>query len=61
MLCLGNANVASYVVTTESLCERIPETVSFEEAAVLPASYVTAKAALQSVGDLKAGQVSLEI
>lgn len=58
VMCLGAGNIASHVVTPEALCERIPDILSFEEAATMPAAYATATAAFYSVGDIRPGQVS---
>ncbi|KAL8910611.1 MAG: hypothetical protein Q9171_004105 [Xanthocarpia ochracea] len=56
VMCLGAGNIASHVVTSETLCERIPNTLSFEEAATMPATYATAMAALYDIGNLRPRQ-----
>lgn len=58
VICLGAGNLASHVVTPEALCERIPHELSFEEAATIPAAYVTGMAALYNIGNLRPKQVS---
>lgn len=58
VMCLGAGNFASHVVTPEALCERIPDSLSFEEAATIPAAYATAMAALYNIGNLRSRQVS---
>lgn len=56
-MCLGAGSFASYHGTYEALCEKIPDSLSFEEAATIPAAYGTAVAALHTVGKLQAGEV----
>ncbi|KAL8872562.1 MAG: hypothetical protein Q9174_001830 [Haloplaca sp. 1 TL-2023] len=56
IMCLGAGNIASHVVTSETLCERIPDTLSFEEAATMPAAYATAMAAFHHIGNLRPRQ-----
>lgn len=56
-MCLGAGSLASHVVTTEALCEKIPNGFSFEEAATVPAMYATAIAALFNTAKLERGQV----
>jgi NADPH:quinone reductase-like Zn-dependent oxidoreductase len=58
VMCLGAGSFASHLITPESLCEKIPDTLTFEEAATMPAAYATAIAALYYAGNLKPGQVS---
>ncbi|KAL8848907.1 MAG: hypothetical protein Q9221_006065 [Calogaya cf. arnoldii] len=59
VMTLGAGNLASHVVTPEALCERIPDTLSFEEAATMPAAYATAMAALYNIGNLRPKQTVL--
>jgi len=61
VMCLGAGSFASHVVTSDALCERIPDSMSFEEAATIPAAYATAIAALHNLGNLQSGQVSHRI
>ncbi|KAL8700930.1 MAG: hypothetical protein Q9224_000732 [Gallowayella concinna] len=56
VMCLGAGNFASHVVTPEALCERIPHTLSFEEAATMPVAYATAMAAFYDIGNLRPRQ-----
>ncbi|RYP90773.1 hypothetical protein DL770_003106 [Monosporascus sp. CRB-9-2] len=56
VMCLGAGNLASHLVTAEGLCEKIPDSLSFEEAATVPAAYSTAIAAFYNVGNLQSGQ-----
>ncbi|KAI4284877.1 MAG: hypothetical protein L6R38_001086 [Xanthoria sp. 2 TBL-2021] len=56
VMCLGAGNLASHVITPETLCERIPHTLSFEEAATMPAVYATAMAAFYHSGNLRPRQ-----
>ncbi|KAL8790668.1 MAG: hypothetical protein Q9213_000516 [Squamulea squamosa] len=56
VMCLGAGNFASHVVTAEALCERIPDTLSFEEAATMPVAYATAMAAFYNIGNLRPRQ-----
>jgi NADPH:quinone reductase-like Zn-dependent oxidoreductase len=58
VMCLGTGNLASHLITPEAFCEKIPDNLSFEEAATLPAAYSTAIAALHNVGGLHSGQVN---
>jgi acyl transferase domain-containing protein/SAM-dependent methyltransferase len=54
---LGSGSISSHLRTTEALIEKIPDNVSIEEAATLPAAFGTALAALQNAGNLQSGQV----
>ncbi|KAL9032542.1 MAG: hypothetical protein Q9214_007924, partial [Letrouitia sp. 1 TL-2023] len=56
VMCLGAGNLASHVVTPEELCERIPDSLPFEEAATMPAAYATATAAFCNIGNLRPRQ-----
>lgn len=58
VMCLGAGSLSSHLVTPETLCERIPDSLSFEDAATIPAAFCTAMAGLYSVGNLQPGQVS---
>lgn len=57
VMCLGAGSLASHVVTSEALCERIPGDLSFEYAATLLSAFATALS-LEHIGNLKPGQVS---
>ncbi|KAL8743854.1 MAG: hypothetical protein Q9184_008066, partial [Pyrenodesmia sp. 2 TL-2023] len=56
VMCLDAGNFASHMVTSDALCERIPDTLSFGEAATMPAAYATAMAAFYDVGNLRPRQ-----
>lgn len=49
---------ASHVVAKAVMCARIPDDLSFRQAATIPVVYATAIRALLDVGNLKACQVS---
>lgn len=57
VIALGSGSFSSHLRTSEALVEKIPDNISFEEAATLPAAYATALAALYNAGNLQAGQV----
>ncbi|KAF2878487.1 hypothetical protein BDV95DRAFT_624920 [Massariosphaeria phaeospora] len=56
VMCLGAGSFASHLTTYEALCVKIPDDLSFEEAATVPVPYVTATLATYSVGNLQPGQ-----
>ncbi|KAI1864640.1 hypothetical protein JX265_008364 [Neoarthrinium moseri] len=56
VISLGAGSFSSHLRTCEALVEKIPDNVSFEDAATLPAAYGTALAALYNAGDLQTGQ-----
>ena len=58
VIALAAGSFSSHIRVSEMLVEKIPENVSFEEAATLPSSFGTAMAALQTAGSLQTGQVS---
>lgn len=58
VIALGAGSLSSHLRVPEMLVEKIPENMTFEEAATLPSSFGTAMAALQMAGNLQAGQVS---
>lgn len=45
------------IVTSEKLCEVIPDELSFEDGATMPCVYATAVYSLIDIGNLKKGQV----
>lgn len=55
---LGSGSFSSHLRVSEKLLEKIPDSISFEEAATLPAAFGMALAALHSTGNLQIGQVS---
>lgn len=58
VIALGAGSFCSHLRVSEMLVERIPDNVSFEEAATLPYSFGTALAALHTAANLQSGQVS---
>ncbi|RYP64433.1 hypothetical protein DL769_006674 [Monosporascus sp. CRB-8-3] len=56
VMCLGAGSFALHLITSEALCEKIPDSLSFEEAATIPVAYCTAMAALHNAGNLHPGQ-----
>ena len=58
VIALGSGSFSSHLRTTEALLEKIPDNISAEEAATLPAAFATALAALHNAGHLQLGQVS---
>jgi NADPH2:quinone reductase len=50
---------AEFLLTDESLLARIPENLSFTEAAAIPEAFITAHDAIFTLGDLKAGETLL--
>jgi NADPH:quinone reductase-like Zn-dependent oxidoreductase len=55
---LGSGSFSSHLRVSEKLVEKIPENISYEEAATLPAAFGTALAALHTAGNLQNEQVS---
>lgn len=47
------------LITEGRVCVKIPDSLSFEEAATMASVYITAFESLQQVGRLEAGQVSV--
>jgi NADPH:quinone reductase-like Zn-dependent oxidoreductase len=60
IMCLGSGTIATHVVTSEALCERIPSNVSFENAATLPSAFATALS-LENIAHLQSGQASFPL
>ena len=58
VMLLGPGSCSSIVTTTEELCVRIPDEMTFNEAATMPCVYGTAIHCLLNVGKLNRGQVS---
>lgn len=57
---MADGSFATHVIGIERMCERIPATLSFEEAVTMPAVFTTTVAALLNIGRLEKGQVSEE-
>lgn len=55
---LGKGAFSTHTVIRERYSERIPDGLSFEDAAAMPIIFATAAAALISIGRLQKGQVS---
>lgn len=55
----GRSTFATSVVLSELLCAKIPDRMTYVEAASMPVIYLTAMQALMSVGRLEKGQVDL--
>ncbi|KAK4184985.1 hypothetical protein QBC35DRAFT_32555 [Podospora australis] len=53
---LADGSFATHVVTPERLCARIPQRLSFEDAATMPAVFATALCSLINIGQLSKGQ-----
>ncbi|EMD88582.1 hypothetical protein COCC4DRAFT_154765 [Bipolaris maydis ATCC 48331] len=53
---LGSGSFSSHLRVSEKLIEKIPDSISFEEAATLPAAFGMALAALHSTGNLQIRQ-----
>lgn len=58
-VCWKDSTVASHLVVATSCVMRIPNAMTFQEAATLPLAYLTAWECLVTVANLKAGQVIL--
>jgi NADPH:quinone reductase-like Zn-dependent oxidoreductase len=54
----GRSTFATSIVVSEVLCSKIPEEMTFVEAATMPVVYGTAMQAVMAVGRLEKGQVS---
>lgn len=55
---LGSGSFSSHLRVSEKLIEKISDSISFEEAASLPAAFGMALVALHTTGNLQIGQVS---
>lgn len=60
VIAIAPKSLSSHLVTSEDLVQKIPDSLSFEDAATLPRAYATAIAALYNAGGLMTGQVSEE-
>lgn len=56
IMLLEYGTFASHVITSERTCEKIPDSLSFEDAGSMPAVFTTAIAGLLTIGDLRKGQ-----
>jgi NADPH:quinone reductase-like Zn-dependent oxidoreductase len=57
VMLLGDGSFATQNITSEKLCIKIPDRLSFEDAATMPAVYATALCALIDIGNLQRDQV----
>ena len=57
----GRSTFSTSIVLSELLCAKIPDEMSFVEAATMPIVYGTAMQAIMTVGRLQKGQVSSSI
>ena len=55
---LGSGSFATHIVLSEKLCAKIPDSLTFEDAAIMPAVFATAVCSLFHIGGLKKGQAS---
>lgn len=53
----GGGSFSTVVTTSAQLCQRIPEALSFDDAATMPCVYGTAIYCLLNIGNLMAGEV----
>lgn len=56
MVLLGGGGYAERVVVPEALLMKVPDALSFEQAAAIPEAFLTASEALFAVGELRAGE-----
>jgi len=57
VLYLANGNFATYSINPAALCVRMPQGISFEQAAAIPCVYSTALLTLVDKANLRRGQV----
>lgn len=55
---IAHDSFATHVVISENLCERIPDDLSFEDAATMPCVFATSYYSIFNMGSLEKGQVS---
>lgn len=58
VLLAGRSTFSTSITVSEVLCAKIPDEMTFVEAASMPVVYATAMQALMTVGRLEKGQVS---
>ncbi|WPH04990.1 polyketide synthase [Acrodontium crateriforme] len=56
VMLLGNGSFATHIIVCEKLCEKIPDNLTFEDAATMPAVFATAVFSLFNIGRLQKGQ-----
>jgi NADPH:quinone reductase-like Zn-dependent oxidoreductase len=59
VLYMGSSCFSTYLTIQAALCVKVPESMSFEQAAALPGVYATALLALVDKGNLQRGQVRI--
>lgn len=57
VLFIAHDSFATHVVMSENLCEKIPDDLSFEDAATIPCVFATSYHSIFNMGNLKKGQV----
>ena len=57
VILFSRGSFSTSIITSEKLCEVIPDELSFEEGATMPCVYATAIYSLIDIGGLKRGQV----
>jgi NADPH:quinone reductase-like Zn-dependent oxidoreductase len=58
VMLMSDGAFSTHVIASEYSCEKIPDSLTFEDAATMPAVFTTAVASLFNVGGLQKGQVS---
>jgi Zn-dependent alcohol dehydrogenase len=58
VILLGSGTLSTLMTISETLCEKIPSNLSFEDAATMPTVFTTAVCGLLNIGNLQKGQVS---
>lgn len=54
---IAHDSFATHVVMSENLCEKIPDDLSYEDAATMPCVFATSYHSIFNMGNLKKGQV----
>jgi len=57
VLFIAHDSFATHVVMSENLCEKIPDNLTFEDAATIPCVFATSYHSIFNMGNLKKGQV----
>jgi NADPH:quinone reductase-like Zn-dependent oxidoreductase len=57
VMLIGRGGFGTRVVASENHCEKIPNGLSFEDAATMPCVFATAIYSIFTIGNLKRGQV----
>jgi hypothetical protein len=56
---ISHSAFSTQVVVSENICEKIPDDLSFDDAATMPCVFATSYYSIFNVGNLMKGQVSL--